>query len=327
MHKIPFIVAVLACNLHSAALAQSAAQYIRSGNPSDKVVQPLAGFSLQGGGENDEAFRYLCREANGGDILVLRATGDDEYNRSIRSLCPSANSIATLILPTRKAASEPIVTDAIRHAECIFLSGGDQANYIRNWKGTPVQMEINHAIARGVPVGGTSAGLAVLGEFAFSALNDSTTSEIALSNPYDKTVTLDRGFLNIALLRDTMTDTHFVKRDRMGRLLVFMARILKAHPGITLHAIAVDEDGAVALAPDGSLHLLGAPSAYLLSAHTHTTLCRAGKPLTVGPIQVYRMQISTSFNVKSWSGTNGTAYELRVENGKVLSTQAGNSIY
>ena len=54
----------------------------------------------------------------------------------------------------------------------MFIAGGDQANYINFWMGTPVQSALNDAIARGVPIGGTSAGLAVLGEWAYSAQGD-----------------------------------------------------------------------------------------------------------------------------------------------------------
>ena len=54
----------------------------------------------------------------------------------------------------------------------VFISGGDQANYIRGWKGTPLENAINADIAAGKPIGGTSAGLAVQGQFVYGALGD-----------------------------------------------------------------------------------------------------------------------------------------------------------
>ena len=53
-----------------------------------------------------------------------------------------------------------------------FHWGGNQARYVNSWRGTRVQGAINANIAGGKPIGGTSAGLAVLGEFAYGALND-----------------------------------------------------------------------------------------------------------------------------------------------------------
>ena len=145
-------------------------RYMRVGNTADApAVGPRAGFALMGGGDDlDQAFRWLCDRASGGDFLVLRATGDDEYNSYVQKLC-HLNSVATLVIPTRAAAGDPEVAEIISHAGALFLSGGDQANYINFWMGTPVQTALNDAIRRGKPIGRTSAGLAVMGEWAYSA--------------------------------------------------------------------------------------------------------------------------------------------------------------
>src|ERR1039457_759640 len=163
-------------------------KYIRQGNPQDVQTRPEAGTAMMGGGSDlDEAFRWLCGKANGGDFLILRAHGDDDYNSYVNGLC-KANSVATLIIPDRASAQDPAVADIIRHAEAVFIAGGDQANYVHFWRGTPVQDAINQHIASGKPIGGTSAGLAVQGEFAYGALNDPDDSELhskeALSDPY-----------------------------------------------------------------------------------------------------------------------------------------------
>src|ERR1039458_9034981 len=128
-------------------------------------TRPAAGTAMMGGGSDlDDAFRWLCQKGNGGDFLILRTSGDDSYNSYVNRLC-KLNSVATLILPGREAAQDPAVAEIIRQAEVIFISGGDQAHYIRAWKGTPVQDAINAGIAAGKPIAGTSAGLAVPREF------------------------------------------------------------------------------------------------------------------------------------------------------------------
>jgi hypothetical protein len=81
-------------------------------------------------------------------------------------------------------------------------------------------------------IGGTSAGSAILGQFSYGALNDppddsNLTSADALRNPFATRVTLVRDFLRLPLLRDTITDSHFAKRDRLGRSLVFPARLMQ----------------------------------------------------------------------------------------------------
>ncbi len=196
-------------------------QYIRIGNKEDIRTKPTAGVAMMGGGDDlDDAFRWLCNKGKGGDFLVLRATGDDDYNSYVNGLC-KLNSVATLIIPNREAAQDPAVAEIIRKAEVVFIAGGDQANYIRGWKGTPVEDAINANVAAGKPIGGTSAGLAVQGEFVFGALGDNPDDEDlastdVLPNPYFRRVTLVRDFLKIPHMGNLLTDSHFAKRDRMG---------------------------------------------------------------------------------------------------------------
>ena len=78
-----------------------------------------------------------------------------------------------------------------------------------------------------MPVGGTSAGLAILGQFSFTAMNDSAYSKETLQDPFNNRVTIATDFLKVPHMENTITDTHYVKRDRQGRFLGFMARILR----------------------------------------------------------------------------------------------------
>jgi cyanophycinase-like exopeptidase len=72
-------------------------------------------------------------------------------------------------MPDRAAAEDPFGAATIREAEAVFIAGGDQANYINFWMGAHVQQALNDAISRNIPVGGMSAGIAVQGEFVYSA--------------------------------------------------------------------------------------------------------------------------------------------------------------
>src|SRR5947209_931938 len=227
----PLMLLLCLGGLSTLGLAQTY-KYHRLGNPQDLKRNPDQGVAMMGGGSDlDEAFRWLCNKGNGGDFLILRATGDDDYNPYVNKLCRT-NSVATLVIPDRGAAQNPAVPEIIRKAEILFIAGGDQANYIRGWKGTPVEQAINDDISAGIPIGGTSAGLAVLGEFVYSATGDrpddkNLSSEQVVADPYFERVTLERGFLKVPHLQNVITDSHFAKRDRMGRSLGFLARISK----------------------------------------------------------------------------------------------------
>jgi len=266
--------------LFSNAAVASSYQYIRLGNKADSTASPVAGTAMMGGGKDlDEAFRWLCKKASGGDFLVLRARGDDDYNSYVKGMC-KLNSVATLIIPDSAAAQDPAVADIIRHAEAVFIAGGNQARYVMFWKGTPVEEAINANIVSGKPIGGTSAGLAVLGEFAYGCLKDiedenDLASADVLPNPYHERVTLVRDFLKVPNLENTLTDSHFAKRDRMGRTLGFLARLVQDGWSKAPREIAIDEKSAVLLEPDGRGTVVGSGrGAYFLQVTSAPEVCR-----------------------------------------------------
>jgi cyanophycinase len=292
---------------------------------------------MGGGADLDEAFKWLCNRAGGGDLLVLRATGDDDYNAYIQKLC-HLNSMATIVIPNRAAATDSFVEQTIRHASALFISGGDQANYINFWQGTPVQAALNDAIRRGVPIGGTSAGLAVLGEYAYTAQGDkpddpNLDDKTALANPFGPRITLIQNFLDIPILKGMVTDTHFAKRNRMGRLLVFLARLNNPEgkplpePGHEVRGIGVEQGVAVLLEPDGKATVVGKGSAYFIEAHRGpAAVVVAGQPLTFGDFVARRVAPGHAFDLKTWRG-DATQYTLSVDAGAIHSTQPGGGIY
>lgn len=308
-------------------------RYIRIGNPADIHTKPTPGTAMMGGGTDlDEAFHWLCQKANGGDFLILRATGDDDYNPWVNKLC-HLNSVATLIIPNREAANDPAVAAIISQAEAVFIAGGDQSNYIRGWQDTPVETAINSGIAAGKPIGGTSAGLAVLGEFVYACLKDKPddkdlASTDVLPNPYFDRVTLVRNFLKIPHLENLITDSHFAKRDRLGRTLGFLARIMQDGWSNSPREIAIDEKSAVLVEADGKAKIVGTgKGAYFLRPTYAPELCKKDKPLTFRNIEVVRVKAGGDFDLNKWTSSAGVSYTLSVVAGEIESTQPNHSTY
>jgi cyanophycinase len=311
----------------------SSYKYKRSGQKEDKQTSTAPGIAMMGGGSDlDEAFRWLCEKGGGGDFLILRARGSADYNPYVKGLCKT-NSVSTLVIPNRKAAEEPRVADIIRHAEAVFIAGGDQSRYVNFWQGTPVQEAINANIAAGKPIGGTSAGLAVLGQFAYGALGDAPddadlVSKDVLGDPFHKRVTVVRNFLKVPHLEETLTDSHFAIRDRMGRTLVFLARIIQDGWSKSPREVAIDEKSAVLVEADGNAVVVGSGrGAYFLRPSEAPEICQQSTPLTFRNIDVYHGPTGTHFDLKRWIGDGGNDYGLSVDHGAVKSTQADNAIY
>jgi cyanophycinase len=303
-------------------------KYFRIGNQEDIQTKPRFGIAMMGGGSDlDEAFRWLCKQGNGGDFLILRASGDDDYNPYMNGLC-KANSVATLIIPDRTAAENPIVAETIRKAEVVFIAGGDQANYIRGWKGTAVEKALNDDIVAEKPIGGTSAGLAVLGQFVYGALADKPddkdlASSQVLQDPYFERVTLVRDFLKMSSLENVITDSHFAKRDRMGRSLGFLARIMKDGWSAVPREVAIDEKSAVLVESDGNATIVGTgKGAYFIHPTQPPEVCEKRVPLTFRAISVYLVPSGGHFDLKTWSGSGGVKYSLNGVKGNIESTRA-----
>ena len=332
MIKTILMIATILCGAANLASAASY-QYFRLGNKEDLQTKPVAGIAMMGGGSDlDEAFRWLCNKGNGGDFLILRARGDDDYNPYVNGLC-KLNSVATLIIPNREAAMDPAVAEIIRKAEVIFIAGGDQSNYVRGWQGTPVEIAINEGIAAGKPIGGTSAGLAVQGEFVYGCMKDKPddkdlASTDVLPNPYFERVTLVRDFLKIPHLENLITDSHFAKRDRLGRSLGFLARLMKDGWSSSPREVAIDEKSAVLVEADGKGTVVGTgKGVYFMKPTQAPEVCEKDVPLTFRQISVYRVKTGGHFDLKSWTGDGGASYSLSVEHGKIESTQAGRGTY
>jgi cyanophycinase len=305
-------------------------KYFRTGNSGDSPAVPRPGFALMGGGgKQDPAFRFLCERANGGDFLILRASTEDPYaegvDKEMFAICP-LNSAATIVFDDRENSEDPKIVDIIDRAEAIFIAGGDQSNYIRFWQDTPVQDALNRHIAAGKPIGGSSAGLAVLGEFSFASIIDTIHSPEALADPYGNKVTISRDFLRIPLLAEVITDTHFAKRDRMGRLLVFMARILRDGWARQVRAIAVEENVAVLIEADGAAKVVGG-AAYFLQAKKAPEVCRRGESLQFKGIAVLRVTDGGAFNVNTWKGQGRDKYVLSTKGGAITADGSDHGIY
>lgn len=302
-------------------------EYYVVGNAGDVATATTAGLLLMGGGPDvDEAFQWLGRKSGGGDFVVIRASGTDAYNPYIYAMGLS-DSVETLIIKTRAAASDPFIVDKIRKAEALFIAGGDQYDYVKYWKGTPVEDAIHDLANRNVPIGGTSAGLAILGEFLFSAQNDTVYSATALADPYNRRVTLDRDFLSLPNMGNVIADGHLDSRDRMGRLVTFLARIVQDGWSTEAKGIGIDVETAVAV-ENGVASLFGIGAAYFIRTPGMPELCQSRTPLTFRNLSVQRLSGSSGmFNLKNWISNDTTNYTLSAEEGVLTSTQVGGGIY
>lgn len=304
-------------------------QHFIVGNPADVVTATTPLLVLQGGGTDvDENFVRMGAHAGGGDFVVIRASGTDAYNPYIYGLC-GCDSVETIIFKNKNASSDPFVLERIRNAEALFIAGGDQSDYVQLWKNTPIEDAINQlANVKKIPIGGTSAGMAIMSEFLYSAMtNSSLTSAEALADPFHKDLTLDRDFLALPQMAGLITDQHLQERDRMGRTVAFLARLVKDGWTAQGRAIAADRETALHVDPaTGRAEVLATPThttpfVYFLRTPGPPEVCQPGVPLTFRDVEVYRIGPGDSFDISRWKGSGGIAYTLTAEAGVLTSSR------
>ena len=304
--------------------------YSRNGNSRDVNRSSRGGLLLAGGGsDNDDAMRWFKDGANGGDVVVLRTSGNGGYNRYLRRELGGIrpDSVETIVFHNRNASFNSFVLGKIEDAEAIFITGGDQAEYLDFWADTPVETILRDKIAAGdITLGGTSAGMAVLGEAVFSAENGTVYSDEALDDPYSPYMTFEYGFVRPDFMGKTITDTHFTDRGRDGRMMAFLARSQSRYGTRRVYGIGADEAAALTIdtAGIGTVHSRynDAYVKFFYPTRWYTTLT-AGQPLRLDDVEVWRLRDGDRFDLANWTpDAGGTPFTYDAANG-TLSVSTG----
>jgi cyanophycinase-like exopeptidase len=349
-------------------------RYFAEGAPAQIVNVPTPAepstVIMGGGPDVDSAFRWMIersgvRPGTGGRFVIIRASGTEAYNPYIyysnQALTTSAtvapewvggasmglSSVETLVIPDREAANHAFVNEVVGRAQAVFIAGGDQSDYIRYWKNTALHTTLDSLMQRNVPIGGTSAGLAVLGQFDFSAMVDGVLTSEAFADPYNEFMTLDPdplsltgGFLTPPAFRNAILDSHLNTRDRMGRMLTFVSRLV-AQVGATgctggiLSAGTSPRNGARAIGVGVETALLVQGNGlqtpfegrrvsnpyttetdnavYFVRPLQAATVCSPGMPFTAQQFEIRKLNDAGVFNLSDWSGK--PAYTVDVNAG------------
>jgi cyanophycinase-like exopeptidase len=320
--------------------AQTYVSYF-TGDTTDVQTATKGGICLMGGaGEDDNAMKWFLQQSGGGDIVVIRCTGSNGYNTYLFSdLGIPVNSVESIVMPTDASALEPYVIQQIRNAEGLWLAGGDQYDYVSRWKDKPVEDAIKYLIhEKNVPIGGISAGMAVLGSAYFDASNGTVTSATALSNPFINLMSIGKNdFIDHPLMQNVITDTHYDSPDRRGRQTAFLARLVSEENEL-YKGIACEEYAAVCIDTFGFAKVFGTTSdsdfAYFLQTNCVSPFtpenCIAGQTLNWNrnqqAVKVCKIKGTNNgaftFDLQDWkTQTGGIWQNWWVENG-VLKTSS-----
>ena len=308
-------------------------KYYTLGSEADaEVVEILPGLCLMGGGsDNDEALRWMIRRSGGGDFFVIRASGSDGYNRYIYEELGGVDSVTTLVIDSREGAQSQAIADWLLSAEGVFIAGGDQSEYTRLWEGSRLAQVLNQLInEKRIPFGGTSAGMAILSTYTYLPQREGVLSSEALSDPYHPNMeTIRRSWLHVPMPANTISDTHFSERERLGRTLTFLARIVTDNElaPASVRAISCDEGCAVCIDETGLARVFGRfpqrrDFAFFFSCLSRPEICEPLAPLSWEQgVLVERIAGTRNgenqFDLNTWLGHPDSQLTLSVDTGQI----------
>lgn len=303
------------CNYGSAPSKPGGFKGYLLGNAADSCNNLTAGNGatlLMGGGSDvDAAFSQNVKShvGSGADVVILRTSGTDAYNDYLYSLM-NADSVNTLIVDSVSKANSDYVEWAVKSAEFVFVSGGDQSEYLNLWAGTKLQSALQHVYDKGGVIGGTSAGMAMMSSTVYDpdgilgAISDEVVTDLCHA-----TLNFSSGMLNIPALANTVTDTHFQQRDRMGRAVVFLA-----NQSINHKIIAASEATALFVKSNGDAVAVGDDEVYVLYNGATTDLYQAqcGKAVIYDNVNRIKLVPSQSVNLNTLNH-NGNEITISVD--------------
>ena len=253
-----------------------------------------------GGAEDKEQDPVILRrfvEVSGGSgarIMIiptasrLPETGS-RYERIFRQL--GAHTARALPFETRADAERDDWLEALEHATGIFLTGGNQLQLSTILGGTSVAKAIRRLNARGVTVGGTSAGAAILSEHMIAFGQGGATPKAGLAS-------LAPGF---GLSNRVVIDQHFRQRDRLGRLLTALAY----NPFAV--GVGLDEDTAAFIDPHRVLTVVGTGALTIFDASelTHSSIAeeKEGRPVCMTNVRLHVLTAGATFDLETRRAT------------------------
>ncbi len=304
-----------------------------------KANPPQSATLLIGGAEGDQsgedaATRWFLEQARGGKYLVLRVGGvGNQADWICQNYKGWVSSAAELSIDSREAADDPEVIDYIRDADLLFIAGGDQNQYQEFWEGTATEEAINYLInEKKIPIAGTSAGMAILGDYYYAPDHQGVLSSEILNDPFHyNTETIHRSdFIRLPYLQRVITDTHLDRMNsqnpetRYGRVMGLLARVIyEDGQRLSNHAIGLEEGAFVAIDSQGVVKVFGngtsrGQDAYFLQPNgAMPEQLEPGWPLIWDndgeAVKVYRIsgtpEGSGTFDLKDWTTAAGGTWE------------------
>jgi cyanophycinase len=266
-------------------------------SPSRSSIDETRGWIVPVGGAEEKVghpkilqrFVRVSGEENSRIVIVPTASSLDETGKNYEDIFRGLGAQSAISLPYRERVDTERGDwlEALGDATGVFFTGGNQLRLSTTLGGTQVASLVRRLSAQGVPVGGTSAGAAILPEhmIAYGGIG---------GTPLAGMVSLAPG---LGLTNRFLIDQHFRQRDRLGRLL----SALSFNPFAV--GLGLDEDTAAFISPDNLVRVVGSGAVTVVDVselgHSSIADAREGEPLCMTGVQIHILPHGATFDLNT----------------------------
>lgn len=203
-----------------------------------------------------EILRIVADQVGTGRLCIVTVASSvgnelwEDYSKVFKQI--GIKKLTHLDVVHRTEAIDHKALKAVKDADAVFFTGGDQLKITSELGGTVVADRITEIFEQGGVIAGTSAGASVMGEI------------MMVAGDADKTFRIGGG-LNMApglgFASQMLIDQHFAERGRIARLLAAVAH----NPRYL--GIGIDEDTAIIMDESKCFKVVGNGAVYVIDAH------------------------------------------------------------
>ncbi|MBU2649609.1 MAG: cyanophycinase [Bacteroidetes bacterium] len=273
-------------------------------------IMVVGGGSEDAGGWSDTPYRWVTQMAQNGKVACI--TTDEAPTQWLPQYFMSlgASWSRNFVIRNSQTANAQETYDSLITYDALFFKGGDQWDYYHIYKGTVVEQASMEIFNRGGVVSGTSAGLQILGEVDFIAMNGTVYPEEALEDPFNNYMTLTNDFL--PFFPATIFDSHVAERGRFGRITGFLGNWSLAEQQEIL-GIGVDDKTALCIDTSGTGYVYGTGAVGLYHAGVGNTFSISGSKLLASNLEVSQALNSciidfSTLNINGLQGSTQPAF-------------------
>lgn len=238
---------------------------------------------------------HVVKEAGGtnANIVVIPTASSipvevgENYTDAFTTL--GCKNVHVLNIKSKKDSEKAESIEAIKNANCIMFSGGDQSKITKRIGGTTIHKILldRYKNEEGFVIAGTSAG-------AMAMTNEMIAGGSSREAFVKGAVTMFKG---LSLIPELMIDTHFIQRGRFGRVSEAVAKFPK------LLGIGLAEDTGMIIKNGNDCTVIGSGMAIVFDgselSHNNEKLLKEGTPMTMTHMIVHVLSNGDQYDIKN----------------------------